>query len=111
MNRFSYRAYYQFTGPSRDDPFRSEKTEEDVGKAISRFPLELEHFLEQGSVVEVPQGVSDFNSSFVTVVTDASEAQVDEAVKRCLNGLDLFAQKFSGSSNPHRDTYDSRAQR
>jgi hypothetical protein len=111
MNRFTYRAYYEFNGPSRDDPFRSEKTTDEAAEALSRFPLELEHFVESGSIVEVPLSTRDSNSSFVTVVTPANEAQVDEAVKRCLNGLDLFAQKISGSSQPHRDTLASRSQR
>jgi hypothetical protein len=81
MNRFTYRAYYEFNGPSRADPFRSEKSAAEVIEALSRFPLELEHFLDGPSLVEVPQGMSDSHSTVVIVVTLAEEAQVDRRPK------------------------------
>lgn len=94
MNRFTYRAYYQYNGPSRADPLRKEKSAEEVERALTLFPLDLEHYLSQGSTVETPHRQTDPCSSYVTVVTLGDEPQVDEVVKRCLGTLDLFAEKI-----------------
>lgn len=94
MNRFTYRAYYHYNGPSRADPFRSEKSAREVAEALQRFPVELEHFLSDGSKIEIPQDLNGSGSSYVTVVSLAEKSQVDEAVKNCLISLDLFGEKL-----------------
>ncbi|MFM0617517.1 hypothetical protein PQR37_26015 [Paraburkholderia nemoris] len=94
MNRFSYRAYYAYDGPSHADPFRSEKTPNEVAEALARFPIDLEHRVDGGTTVETPTVQPDSQSSHVTVVTLADERSIDEVVKKCLNSLDLFGQKL-----------------
>jgi hypothetical protein len=90
MNRYKYRAYYKFDGPSRAEPFRSEKSPQEIAEALSRFPVELDHYIDGGATVEVPNLQPDANSSHVTVVSEADRMAIDEAVKRCLNALDLY---------------------
>lgn len=90
MNRFKYRAFYKFDGPSRAAPFRSEKSAQEIAEALSRFPLELEHYIDGESRVEVPNPQPDSSSSHVTIVTESDRQAINEAVKRCLNGLDLY---------------------
>ncbi|MEW6343042.1 MAG: hypothetical protein AB1704_20465 [Pseudomonadota bacterium] len=97
MNRFAYRAYYQYNGPSHADPFRSEKSAQEVAEALARFPSDLEHFLDRDASVEAPQVQADSSSSFVTVVTLADERSIDAVVKKCLNSLDLFGEKLSAA--------------
>jgi hypothetical protein len=90
MNHFRYRAYYKFDGPSRLLPFRVEKNAREVAEALSRFPIEVEHFIDSESTVEAPRPQPEANASHVTVVTAADRTTIDEAVKRCLDGLDLY---------------------
>jgi hypothetical protein len=97
MNRFQYRAYYEFTRPSHTDPFRSKKTDSEVAEALARFPQDLQHFVAPSATVETPQVQPDPASRYVIVVTTADEPATDEAVKRCLNSLDLFGQKIDAS--------------
>lgn len=94
MNRFSYRAYYTYNGPSHADPFRTEKTPSEVAEALARFPSDLERRLDRGTSVETPPVQPDSQSSHVTVVTLADERSIDDVVKKSLNSLDLFGQKL-----------------
>jgi hypothetical protein len=97
MNRFQYRAYYEFNGPSHADPFRSKKADSEVAEALARFPQDLQHFIDPLATVETPQVQTDPASCYVIVVTPADEPTTDEAVRRCLNSLDLFGQKTDAS--------------
>ncbi|WP_250465531.1 MULTISPECIES: hypothetical protein [unclassified Caballeronia] len=45
------------------------------------------------ATVETPHVQADPASSYVTVVTPTDEPTIDEAVKQCLNSLDLFGEK------------------
>ena len=68
MNRFTYRAYYQYNGPSHANPFRSEKSDQEVAEALARFPSALELFLDRDASIEAPQIQAAPSSSYVTVV-------------------------------------------
>jgi hypothetical protein len=98
MNRFTYRAYYYYNGPTHADPFRTEKSEREVADALQRFPVELEHFLKEDSKIEIPRDLNESGSSYVTVVTLAGKSEIDEAVANCLRSLDLFAEKIHAGS-------------
>lgn len=76
------------------DPFRTEKSAHAVSDALRRFPVELEHFVDENSRVEIPQDLNRVDSSFVTVITLVDKAKIDEAVANCLRSLDLFAEKL-----------------
>jgi hypothetical protein len=96
MNRFAYRAYYEFKS-SKSAPLRSAKTDDEIAFALSRFPQELPYCLPDDQATVTPASPQpDRNSSHVVVITDLDEATVDEAVKKCLDSLDLFAEKLGG---------------
>ncbi|WP_459906494.1 hypothetical protein [Caballeronia sp. HLA56] len=59
MNRFQYRAFYEFDGGCRADPLRPKKTAGEVAEALARFPLELQHFVDPSATVEVPHVPND----------------------------------------------------
>lgn len=95
MNRFSYRVYYEYNGPSRSNPFRSRKDPHEITEAVRKFPNDLLHFLsDQGGTVSVAPDKMDVNSIIVSVVTTLDETSTDEDVKRCLNAFDLFGEKL-----------------
>ena len=95
MNRFAYRVYYQYNGPSHSDPFRSPKDPNEIAEALRNFPDELPLYLtDQDATVSSEQTKKEPNSIIGFVVTVLDEAKTDEAVKRCLNGLDLFGEKL-----------------
>lgn len=95
MNRFAYRVYYQYNGPSHSDPFRSPKNSHEIAEALRHFPNELPHYLsDQDATVSSEPTKKEPNSIIVFVATSHDEAKTDEAVKRCLNGLDLFGEKL-----------------
>ena len=95
MNRFAYRVYYEYNGPSYSDPFRSPKDSHEISEALRYFPNELPHYLfDQDATVSSESTKKDPNSIIVFVATVLDETATDEAVKQCLNGLDLFGQKL-----------------
>ncbi|WP_374621431.1 hypothetical protein [Pandoraea sp.] len=94
MNLFTYRAYYFYNGPSLADPFRTEKTADEVAHALNLFPTELAHFVPEGWVIQKREGLGDADSSYVTVATSAPAEEVHKVVAQCLNRLDLFADKI-----------------
>jgi len=95
MNRFAYRVYYQYNGPSHSDPFRSPKDTHEISEALRHFPNELPHYLsDQDATVSSEPTKKDLNSIIMFVTTILDAIATDEAVKRCLNGLDLFGEKL-----------------
>jgi hypothetical protein len=95
MNSFAYRVYYEYNGPSPSAPLRSRKNPHQISEALSNFPNELPHYLDDRDATFSNKTIQkDANSIIVTVATTLGEAKTDEAVKRCLNGLDLFGEKL-----------------
>lgn len=95
MNRFSYRVYYQYDGPTHSAPLRSPKSSHEISEALRNFPNELCHYIsDQDARVSDEPTKRDANSIIVFVATTLDETATDEAVKRCLNGLDLFGEKL-----------------
>jgi hypothetical protein len=87
--------YYQYNGPSRSDPFRSPKDSHEISEALRHFPNELPRYLfDQDATVSAEPSKKDLNSIIVFVATILDETATDEAVKMCLNGLDLFGEKL-----------------
>ncbi|MBB1636088.1 hypothetical protein [Cupriavidus sp. UME77] len=93
MNRFAYRAYYQYDGPTKANPYRTEKTADGVVDAIQRFPMELEYLLPEGARIEIQQH-EDPKSSRIVVVTPADRVTTNATVERCLMGLDLYGERL-----------------
>ncbi|HET6455232.1 MAG TPA: hypothetical protein VFI02_12570 [Armatimonadota bacterium] len=95
MNRFVFRVYFEYNGPSHADPFRSQKEPHEIAEALRHFPNELPHYLaDLDATVTDDPAKQDSNSIIVTVLTTLNEAELYEPLKRCLNGLDLFATKL-----------------
>ena len=97
MNRHSYRAYYEYK-LTHAEPMRSRKDECEIAGMLSRFPEELPYFLDdQDATVAIvsevkPEGRS--NSIVVVIVTKLDDAATEVAVKECLDGLGLYADKI-----------------
>lgn len=89
MPTFKYRPYYQYNGPTRSQPFREELSDDEVQRNLDRF------FNEVGSYFDNVEAQIDLPGDGVVEITaQATQADCDERVKRCLNSLDLFAQKI-----------------
>lgn len=94
MNRFAYRVYYEYNGRSHDDPFRSLKNPHQISEALRNFPNDLPRYLsDHDATVSHEPTKKDANSIIVVVITSLDETKADEAMKRCLNSLDLFGEK------------------
>jgi hypothetical protein len=79
MNTFKYRIYYEYLGPSRDDPFAT--------KPLS--PDQVQHYFDRLSDI-LPSHFSATtknNSLYVTAVTSDSEQATDTALERCVVSL------------------------
>jgi hypothetical protein len=93
MNKFKYRIYYKYLGPSKDDPFATKPlTSVQVQDGIDKLRAILpDHF----------STITKDNSLFVTVTTSNSEHDTTTALNRCvakLNrstpGLSLLGEKL-----------------
>lgn len=94
MNKFKYRIYYEFLGPSRDDPFAtSSLTSEQVQNGIEKL---------RAILPDRYSTTSEDNSLIVTDTTSDSE-QVSitalnllvASVNLSTQGLSLLAEKLS----------------
>ncbi len=94
MTKFAYRVYYEHK-PSKAKPLLSPKKPHEISGALRNFENELPHFIsDQEARVSCRPAPKDANSILVTVETTLAEAELDEGVKRCLDGLDLFGTKL-----------------
>lgn len=79
MNKFKYRVYYKYLGPSRDDPFAIRPLLQDrVRTALDSLRAIL------------PQNYSSTfkdDSLYVTAVTDETEEEADVTIERCVVSL------------------------
>lgn len=88
MPTYKYRPYYQFNGPTASNPFREEKTPEEVEQSLEFFYSELtNHF------GDIPHQVHKFDG-IVSVTADIPEEKCDSLVANCLNDNDLYADKI-----------------
>lgn len=96
MNKFTYRVYYKYNGPSHSDPLRTPKDSNEIAEALRVFPSELPHYFssDHDATVFSEQTNKETNSIIVVVGTVLDEENTDEGVIKCLNGLDLFGEKL-----------------
>ncbi|WP_411833526.1 hypothetical protein [Pseudoxanthomonas mexicana] len=72
-----------------EQKFREELSPDEVDRRIESFFAEVGRYFEDtGAVIQPIQG------GIVSITTDASQKECDERVKRCLNSLDLYAEKI-----------------
>lgn len=96
MNEFAYRIYYEYQGPSAAAPLNWPKSDDEIRDALSAFPEDLSHYLSDPEArVSMDTMKRTPNSIFVVIRTTDSEAQVNEAVARCLRGFGLFGERMT----------------
>lgn len=96
MNRFTYQVFYEYSGPTITSPFRMEMSPEELVGALTAFPSDLRHFLDDPEVcIDQDLTRQTPTSIVVTVITSLPEQQADNGIKRCLNSFDLFGKKSS----------------
>ena len=95
MNKFTYEVYYEYTGPTNTPSIREKKSPEEIADALSAFPSDLRHFLNDPEVL-VDQDIAGQTptSIFVAVTTNLSEQQIDDGIKQCMKSFDLFGKKI-----------------
>ena len=90
---------------------REELSDDEVRHQLELFFQEIEHHFE-----DVGVKVETMADGVACLSTDLSQKECDDRVKRCLNGLDLYARKLSsfdasapvsGSQSPNRTSIHS----
>jgi hypothetical protein len=89
MSVFKYKPYYQYNGPTKSDPLREELSPEEAENRIKCFFEEIKNYFKDDSVAIKKEG------DLVSITGKINQMDCDEAVKKCLNSLDLFANKTS----------------
>lgn len=93
MNRHRYKVYYEFNGPTKSDPLRTEKNKEQIAEALDRVRFELSVYLDDEGA-RISTSPDSPNAIILTVETTEPDQRVTLSMKHCLNGLDLFATKL-----------------
>jgi hypothetical protein len=87
MAIYKYQPYYKYDGPTHADPFREELDLEQQKENIEDFFSEIESYFENNVKFERR------DDNYIWITSDVSQNDCDERVKRCLNSLDLFANR------------------
>jgi hypothetical protein len=93
MSRHRYRVYYEFNGRTKGDPFRTEKTTEQIADVLGRVEFELSVILDD-EAAQISTSAESAKSVVLSLETTKPDETVLLALKSCLNGLDLFATKL-----------------
>jgi len=88
MAIYKYQPYYKYDGPTYSDPFREELEPEQQSENIEDFFSEIERYFESDDKFERR------DDNYIWITSDKSQNDCDERVKRCLNSLDLFANRI-----------------
>lgn len=89
------KVYYQYDGPCKADPFRKQLSQSEVEENLRRFPGELKHILWETDFepqVALEHSNPESREIIVAIQSDLSRKDYDGALKRALNGLDLFGE-------------------
>jgi len=93
-----YKVYYEYTGPTKSDPFSSQLSNDSIRDHLARFPDELSTLLwldETSSKVKVEEENLDQHNIVVAVSSPLDDERYDAQLKKALNGLDLFAEELN----------------
>ncbi len=93
MSRHRYRVYYEFNGRTKGDPFRTEKTKEQIDDALGRVEFELSVILDDDAA-RISTSPESAKSIILMVETTKPDETVLLSMKSCLNGLDLFSTRL-----------------
>jgi hypothetical protein len=93
LKNFRYQIYYEYNGPSHADPFRTEKTDQQIRDALDNIGTTLSGNFPNDSI-EIIVSPIDSHMREVCINTEMSEKSFYDAFKRSLNSHDLFARKL-----------------
>ncbi|MCC6140646.1 MAG: hypothetical protein IT389_08525 [Nitrospira sp.] len=87
MNNFKYRVYYEYLGPSKDDPFATKPLSPDRVRTLlnSLCTILPDHY---------SSTVKD-NSLYVAVITSETEEETDAVIERLVVKLNLATPGLS----------------
>jgi hypothetical protein len=87
MPLYKYQPFYEYDGPTHAQPFRDELSSDEAEENIEGFYSEIENYFDDDAKFERKE------DGFIYITSNVTQAECDEQVKRCLNGLDLYANK------------------
>lgn len=97
MIKSKIRAFYQYDGRTKSDPFREELASGDIEYHLRRLPEELAYALEtpnlQPTVTLIRSDLAN-RQIWLSIECCLSKNEYDNAIKQTLNGLDLFAEQL-----------------
>lgn len=93
MPNYKYEPYYHYNGPTHSQPLRVELSAEEAGRRLALFFAEIGSYFEDVGATVEPVG-----TGVVSITAEINQFDCDERVKRCLNSLDLFARKITGTN-------------
>lgn len=95
MKEYKFEIYYKYDGPSHSDPFAKEKNPDQIQDALSNFVNEIPHYIEGNKNTASSLHVEgNIERRIVSIKTTAEENEVMESVTRCLQNLDLRANRL-----------------
>lgn len=86
MPTFKYKPFYQYNGPTLKNPLREELSLGEAEKRIRCFFEEIEHYFEEDITIKKEDDIA-------LITGEIKQEDCDKAVRKCLNNLDLFANK------------------
>jgi hypothetical protein len=95
MNIFQLRVYYEYTGPTKDDPFCQEKNDVEITKMLDAFARGLPHYLsDQNAKVSYDPDPNNINTKELTVSIETilDKNVTEAAVKKCIVQCDLLCK-------------------
>ncbi|MGE0559372.1 MAG: hypothetical protein AB7E73_13765 [Burkholderiales bacterium] len=91
---YRYRVYYEFNGPTKADPLRTQKNQKQIADALDRVSFELPVYFDddEAKITTIPEST---NAIVLTVETTQTDELFSQALTKRLRGLDLFASKLA----------------
>jgi len=87
MPKYKYKPYYQHDGPTHSNPLREELSPEEADERVRCFFKDIAYYFEEGISIKK-------EGDLVSITGEIKQEDCDDAVKRCLNRLDLFGSKI-----------------
>jgi hypothetical protein len=90
MPIYKYAPYYQYNGPSKNDPMREELSREEIEQRLESISKDISSYFE-----DVDAKIHVDAQGAICITTDLAQKDCDERLKRCLNSLDLYARRIA----------------
>jgi hypothetical protein len=89
MPLYKYQPFYKYDGPTHAQPFRDELSSDEEEQNIEDVFSEVETYFDDEAKFERKE------DGFIHITSDVTQTECDEQVKRCLNSLDLYANRIA----------------